>query len=459
MPRARSRFVHPGLLLAAALGLLASVACGEEESPGPSVTSPSTPAGAGGDAGLPLGGEELNAAADDYVRLVLAAGRHDPQYVDAYYGPPEWRQEADSGAPVAIPELLGRTHELLTRVAQAPDSARRRSLERQVTALEGFLRLEGGEKKTLAEEAAMLFDIEPAAVPMEELERLRHQVDAVVPGEGELSARVAAYRARFAVPRSKARDFIGAVLQETQKRTAAAVALPRGEGVALNLVQGKSWGAYNWYQGQLKSRIEVSTDLPLELHRLFHTLAHEAYPGHHVYNALLEDRLVRGRGWREFVVYPLHSPQSILAEGSAQVGLDAIIPRDQQIAFARDVLAPLCGIDPAEIARYWDVVDAVEALRHATPEATRMVVDEGKSEEEAIAFLVRYALVDRDRARKSIAFGKEYRSYVYTYPVGHDLVQAYVGAGLDREQRFFEILQKPVTPSELRQAVATERAP
>ena len=39
---------------------------------------------------------DMNTLAERYVRLVLAMGQHDPDYVDAYYGPPEWRTEVDA---------------------------------------------------------------------------------------------------------------------------------------------------------------------------------------------------------------------------------------------------------------------------------------------------------------------------------------------------------------------------
>ena len=38
----------------------------------------------------------MNAIAEQYVKLVLALGQHDPAYVDAYYGPAEWKSEAES---------------------------------------------------------------------------------------------------------------------------------------------------------------------------------------------------------------------------------------------------------------------------------------------------------------------------------------------------------------------------
>ena len=37
----------------------------------------------------------MNRIAEPYVKLVLAVGQHDADYVDAFYGPPEWRTEAE----------------------------------------------------------------------------------------------------------------------------------------------------------------------------------------------------------------------------------------------------------------------------------------------------------------------------------------------------------------------------
>src|SRR5216684_816561 len=37
----------------------------------------------------------MNAIAEGYVKLVLAVGQHDAVYVDAYYGPSEWKAEVE----------------------------------------------------------------------------------------------------------------------------------------------------------------------------------------------------------------------------------------------------------------------------------------------------------------------------------------------------------------------------
>src|SRR5690349_15888193 len=45
-----------------------------------------------------IGGQKpdpLNAIGEKYAHLVLALGQHDPDYVDAFYGPAEWKAEAE----------------------------------------------------------------------------------------------------------------------------------------------------------------------------------------------------------------------------------------------------------------------------------------------------------------------------------------------------------------------------
>jgi hypothetical protein len=118
---------------------------------------------------------------------------------------------------------------------------------------------------------------------------------------------------------------------------------PAGEAFTLEFVTGKSWSGYNYYQGNYRSLIQINTDLPVRLSRAVDLGCHEGYPGHHAYNVLLERDLSRGRGWTEFSVYPLYSPQSLIAEGSANYGIDLAFTPEERLAFERDVLIPLAG--------------------------------------------------------------------------------------------------------------------
>jgi hypothetical protein len=401
----------------------------------------------------------MNAVADDYVRLVLAVGRHDPNYVDAYYGPPTWKAEAELGSPVPVEELRARTRELMTRLDALPRSARRTFLARQLAAVDGFLRRLGGERMTLAQEARALFDVDPPVVPRQRFSAARARLEALLPGKGDLAGRVQSFRARFRVPAERLPAVVDAALAELRRRTLALVTLPPGESFSVRYVTGKPWGAYNWYQGSFRSVIDVNTDIPIEVDNVLGVLAHEGYPGHHVYNVLLEDRLVRAKGWREFTVYPLYSPQSLIAEGTANAARRIIMDDAARRAFLREVLMPAAGLPTADLDRYLRVLEALRPFRYAPGVGAEMLLDEGKPDAEVVKFLVEVSLEAPERARKSLDFDRVYRSYVFNYTAGLDLVERWVGTGSDRAERFFDLLQHPVVPSELEAVPARPGAP
>ncbi len=402
--------------------------------------------------------DPLDAVAEEYVKLALAIGRHDGDYVDAYYGPKAWEDAARKGNPVPANDLLGRARDLLARVRAEAPSDRREFLEKQLVSVEAFLRRLSGEKLTMADEARLLYDLVPPAPRQQEIDAAMARLGALLPGDGELAARLKAFRDKFTVPRDRVAKVADLCLAELRRRTAAMVQLPAGESFHVSLVAGKPWGAYNWYQGNLSSLIDVNTDLPLDVGSLLGTLAHEGYPGHHTFNILLEQKLVREKGWKEYTVSPLFSPNSVVSEGAANAGIDLVMTEAERLAFVRDVLAPAAGLSGLDFEKADEVRKAMEPLRYVNGEAARMLLDEGKPESEVLAFLGRYGLEDVARARKSIAFAKTSRAYEYTYTAGEDLVKAYIGTGPDRTKRFFDILQRPVTPSMLRAAAPASSA-
>src|SRR5206468_8825717 len=136
-------------------------------------------------------------------------------------------------------------------------------------------------------------------------------------------------------------------------------------------VTGKSWSAYNWYKGKGRSVIQVNTDLPVYVDRAVDLAAHEGYPGHHVYNALLEQHLLKERGWVEFSVYALFSPQSLIAEGSANFGIEMAFPGEERVEFEKARLYPLAGLDPARAEEFERVRQIVDRLAYAGNEAAR----------------------------------------------------------------------------------------
>jgi hypothetical protein len=258
------------------------------------------------------------------------------------------------------------------------------------------------------------------------------------------------------VPPERLSEVFDAAIAECRSRTLDHVALPAGESFTVEFVTDKSWSGYNWYQGGFRSLIQVNTDLPIYIDRAIDLACHEGYPGHHVYNALLEQHLVRERGWREFTVYALFSPQSLIAEGTANYGIEVAFSDDDRLAFERDVLFPLAGLDAARADEYYEVLTLVDRLAYAGNEAARRYLDGEIDRAAAAAWLSRYAMTPPLRAEQRTRFIDQYRSYVINYNLGKDLVKQYIesrGGTSDRPdvrwREFAALLSSPRLPSGL----------
>nr|MDQ4087849.1 hypothetical protein [Pseudomonadota bacterium] len=274
-----------------------------------------------------------------------------------------------------------------------------------------------------------------------------------VPGQGALPDRVEAFQNRFTIPAARLDAVMRAAIDECRRRTVRHIQLPPGERFTLEFVTDKSWSGYNWYQGNYTSLIQINTDLPVRLSRAVDLGCHEGYPGHHAYNALLEQKLARGRGWVEYMVYPLYSPQSFIAEGSANYGIELAFPGEERLEYEARVLYPLAGL-PAEGSReYLALQEAMQELAGARFTIARDYLERRITRDEAIALTQRYQLVSRARAEQSIAFTDQYRAYVINYGLGRDMVAAHIeAAGPDpaaRWARMERILSEPTLPGDL----------
>ena len=407
--------------------------------------------------------ETMNQISLSYVKLVLGMGRHDADYVDAYYGPEEWRKEAEDAA-LDLATLQKQADEQATRLA-ALDTAsldalgkqRHLYLTKQLRALTTRAAWLSGKKMTFDEEASQLYDVAPPTFGEDHFRALSTELETVLPGEGTLSQRLEIFRDRFVIPPEKLDAVFKAAIEEARKRTARHMTLPSGENFVVEYVKDKAWSGYNWYKGKAYSLIQVNTDLPITIDRAVDLACHEGYPGHHVYNALLEKHMVRDRGWMEFSVYPLFSPQSLIAEGSANFGIAVAFPGKERITYERDVLFPLAGLDPASVEEYYKVMELVQKLSYAGNEAARHYLNGTWDQEKTITWLIDYALFSRPRAKQRLKFIEKYRAYVINYNLGQDMVAAWVNAqgGTDdhpekRWQVFERLLSGPILPSNLK---------
>lgn len=405
------------------------------------------------------GGAVMHQIAREYLFLELSMGLHDAGHVDAYFGPGDIQNEVN-GTRLAVDEIAERVRTLQQRIDDLPDTTdameqmRIDGLTGRLLALETRLAMLMGEHFSFDEESRRLFGAAAPDHDAAHFEAILEQIDALVGGEGPLSGRVAAFRNQFVVPAGKLDAVFNAAIAECRRRTLLHIALPANESFTLEYVNDKPWSGYNWFKGNAQSLIQINTDLPILINRAVDLGCHEGYPGHHTFNTLLEENLVADRGWSEFSLYPLFSPQSLIAEGSGNYGIELAFPGEKRIAFERDVLFPLAGLDSANADRYYELLALLAQLDYAGNEAARDYLNGDISRGEAVDWLVSYALTSPERSRQRTDFFDTYRSYVINYNLGKDIVRNWVerdhAGNEQRWDRFEQLLSSPMTAADLR---------
>jgi hypothetical protein len=380
----------------------------------------------------------MNEIAVAYLKLVLALGELDPGYVDAYYGPPAWADQAKAQHLDAA-QIGEQAQQLIQRLLAAPpetDTAdpelpalRQSYLKSQLSALSARAAMLQGHKFSFDDEALALYGVAAPHYSEDDFLPALKQLDALLPKEpGTLAQRYNRYVERYAVPKARLDSVMRAAIADARRQVRNHhLELPAGEHFELKLVGDKPWSAYNWYQGNFYSRIEVNAEQPVSISRAVQLASHEGYPGHHVYNCLLEKDLVRGLGWPEYQVYALYSPQSLIAEGSADFGVELSFPDRERRHLERE-LFDLAGFDRGDVETYDRVVRAARALDPAALEAARRYLDGRMDAESTVNWLQLYGLTSPERARQRVEFFDRYRSYIVNYSYGEALVRRYIAA-------------------------------
>lgn len=408
---------------------------------------------------------KMNSIAEGYVKLVLEVGKYDPMYVDAYYGPKEWkpREENLTFDSTANVKLISEADSLLNELellseykATELETLRYRYLYKQLFAVKTKIIILNGSVLPFDLESRALYDVSPTETTEEDLQMIIDELVKILPGKGDVSERITNFKKKFEVPKDKISAVFDAAIKECRSRTSKYIDLPAGEKFKVEYVVGKPWGAYNWYKGNLFSVIQIATDFPVYIDSPVGLAAHEGYPGHHVYNILMEQNLVKNKGWIEYTVYPLYSPQSLIAEGTAVYGEEILFPGDERMKFEKEVLFPLAKLDTTDADIYYKVLSLQEKLSGAGVLAARNYLNGDWTKDETVAWLQKFQLRTKERAEKYLSFIETYRSYVVTYNAGDKIIRDYVesnGGTEDNLARKWEILNMlistPQTPSGL----------
>ncbi len=377
--------------------------------------------------------DNINALAEEYVRIALVVGQYDKSFVDAYYGPDSLKPGEIVKSIFPKDSMLQEVDFLMAKIVMMEnhgpnDTIRNRAgwMADQLVAFSRRIKIYSGELASFDEESVELYGVAAPIYDEDHYKTLVTELDSFLPDTGTVQDRFQRLANRFIIPKSKLDLVFKAAIAECRKRTKEYYELPEEEKFSLEYVTNVPWNGYNWYKGKYTSLIQINTDLNIFIDRAIDVGSHESYPGHHVYNMLLEKNLYNDQGLVEISMYPLFSPTSLIAEGTANYGIDVAFPGTDKVVFTRDVLLPLAGLDTNGINLYFRALEIKGQLNYARNEAARGMVNGTMTDAQAKKWMMDYCLMNEETATKSINFIKVNRTYVINYNYGMDLVKAYI---------------------------------
>ncbi|HVX43932.1 MAG TPA: DUF885 domain-containing protein [Mycobacteriales bacterium] len=388
--------------------------------------------------------------AREYVLLGLRFDRIETGFVDAYTGDPRLRQQVQDEPPPEPAALARRAREL---IAELPASGlpvpRQEYLRGQLTALECGARKFADEPVGFIDEVEAYFQVRPELGDQDTYRAAHAELDRVLPGSGDLAERLGHLRRREDCPPERLEEVVAAFASALRDRVRGEYGLPQEETVDFQIVTDKPWSGFNYYLGRYRSEVAINADQPHRFSQLPHLVAHEAYPGHHTEHCRKERGLVEGEGHLEHTIFLVNTPECLMAEGLADLGLTAAIGVGWG-KWAAEILADLGLALDGEQAEI--VSRASAGLLGVRQDAAIMLHDRGAAQEDVIAYLSRWLLVSPERAGAMLRFLSHplWRAYTSTYVEGYRLLSAWLADRPDGQSaagRFGRLLDEPLTPA------------
>ena len=391
----------------------------------------------------------MSGLVQQYVELGLRLGRHNPDIVDAYYGPKHWKDAIGAEPVRPAGALVADARRLLADLDASvePDiaSRRRRWIRAQLEGVCTVARVLDGEDIAYLDEVEACFGVRPQLVTEDEIAVAHRELGAGLGGSGPLADRMAAMRDRHVIPVDRLPAVTGNLLDELRSLTKAAFGLPDDEHVDFELVSDKPWSGFNHYLGGLRSRVAINTDVPVLSSSIAHLVAHEAYPGHHTEHVHKEVGLVRDRQQVEEAIFLIGTPSCLMAEGLADLGLEALLgsePHEAVETMVRAAGAPYELESVRALSRFGDVSGRTRGLLAV------QLHDEGLDVDTVIANAERWLLLDHHRATQVVRFLNDptWRAYVFCYVEGYRRCRDFVAG---EPERFARLLDEQLLPADL----------
>jgi hypothetical protein len=391
--------------------------------------------------------------ARSYVRLALRLDRLVPGVLDAYLGDPGEGAAVDA-EPVPEPDDLVREADRLRGALdrdREPEPGRVAFLDAQLRACRVLAEKAGGREIGFVDEIERCFGVRIARADPDRYRAAHRDLAVLLGGTGPLHERLAAFRDGDRLPVAHLPTALTAAAGALRARTASALGLPAGEEVTLEVVDDAPWSGFSRWIGPLRSAVAVNGGIGHRVTHLPLLVAHEAYPGHHTEHCRVAADSARRP---ERAVFLARTPQSLVAEGAAELGLEVVVGAGWG-RWNAEVLAA-AGV-PVDLGRaeLGEAVETVMArLAPVRQDAALMLHAEHRPADEVVAHLCRWLLVDEARARRMLEFlgHPRWRTHTTTYVEGARLLRPWL-TGASRDvvtARLARVLDDPPTPAELR---------
>jgi hypothetical protein len=399
---------------------------------------------------------DANELVRGYLVLGLRLGRLVSGFVDSFTGDPALSRAVDNEPRLDPRALAGHARQLGRELPGTDLTAQRKQfLQAHLTALECTARKLAGERITFVDEVEQYFQVRIRTGDEDSYAQTHRNLDVLLEGPGSLTERLTAFRAADEVPARRLQGAVQAISSALRDRVRHKYALPEQEIVEYQIVTNKPWSGFNYYLGGYRSRVAINADLGHRMSNLPHLVAHESYPGHHTEHCRKEAGLVARRGHAEQSIFLINTPQCLMAEGMADLGLHAAVGPGWG-GWTEQIFRDLGLRMDGELSE--KVESAASGLLTVRQDAALLLHDRGADQEDVVAHLRRWLLVPDRRARQMVRFLADplWRAYTTTYVEGVRLVRAWLDVrapGESLDSRYLRLLDEPLVPKSLESQV------
>ncbi|MHA1917461.1 MAG: hypothetical protein ACTSUV_04015 [Candidatus Ranarchaeia archaeon] len=357
---------------------------------------------------------------DDLIKTKFGK---DSFVVDSYFGNLPKPKKSFS-----LDILIDKFETLIRNIDSVDNDFERIYLEKQLTGLLTQAQLLSGLDFSYFDQIERMLDVTPEKISEKTIQKLKTNVEKYLQDKGSKDdpvEEIRRWKKEREIPSEKLMEKMNQTANFVRKLTKEKIIdLPKGEETLFKPVKDAPWGAYHYYKKGYKSLVEINTKFPILEPSLIAWISHETYPGHQTQLSRREMLYNKGVFGIEGTLSLINVPDCTITEGGAECGilfLNLVKNEDQEF------------------------LGMIEKLGREVGKAAAFKLNEEKKDhQEVVEYIAENNFLDIERAKSRIPFMVDpiWRTYIYTYSEGKDLVSKLYNKAksIEKEKEFFQIL-------------------